>query len=159
ERVHDPASVTTRPLGPFLAQEPDGREPAREEAADAALGGRVGRRDGVLRRLQADAAHPAEVVVEDPARGQGGPDRGPGLRAQARRQEGSGHAWSGRLMAWKIRWSSSTSPRASSGVVTGRPPAWTQSAKWISSSLNASFIDAVTRFSKGRPSSIPSTIA
>ena len=33
----------------------------------------------------------------------------------------------------------------------------TQSAKWISSSLNASFRDAVTRFSTAFPSSIDST--
>src|SRR2546426_12561504 len=54
------------------------------------------------------------------------------------------HVASGRLIAWKIRCRSRTSPRASAGVVPGSRPLATHSAKCRSSSLNASFIEAVT---------------
>src|SRR5262249_21449757 len=149
--IYDPA-----PLGPgghrpaLLPEESDSRESATEAPPDLALRCPIRARHGISRALELDGPHSPESVIQDSA---GGPGRGDG-----RPRLGSKcHATSGRLIAWKILWRSSTSPRASSGVVIGRLPVRTHSAKWSSSSLNASLSDAVTRFSTACPFSIDST--
>src|SRR3989441_5498677 len=140
--IHDPPPG--RPGGdrPLLAEEADVRIVAAQKTPDDPLRRGIGGGGGGLPALEADPADPTEVAVEQPARGPRREDGRPGLRLEP-------HATSGRLMAWKIWCRRATSPRASSGVVRGRPPARTHSAKWRSSSLNASFIDAVTCFSEG----------
>jgi hypothetical protein len=62
QRIHDPAAVQSVDPGSFLTQEPDVREPPRQRGVDAAFGGGIGRRHGVLGALEAHAARVAEMA-------------------------------------------------------------------------------------------------